>query len=125
MKAINRVQPARVSRWPQRSRIHKETALGLLCGLPATQGSQLDVSQAVAVLERNVWGALNARACARAILVVQAAVQLTAVQASGVSKLSRGISIRCLPSVSLNPVCSPSFFMDAKHGYWTLPPFSY
>ena len=46
MRAINRVQPARVSRWPPRSRIHKQTALGLPCGLPATQGSQLEVSQA-------------------------------------------------------------------------------
>ena len=47
MRAINRIQPARVSRWPPRSRIHKETALGLLCGLAAMQGSQLDVRQAV------------------------------------------------------------------------------
>ena len=46
MRAINRVQPARVSRWPPRSRIHKEMALGLLCGLPATKDSQLDVRQA-------------------------------------------------------------------------------
>ena len=46
MRAINRVQPARVSRWPPRSRIHKETALGLLCSLSAMQGSQLDVRQA-------------------------------------------------------------------------------
>ena len=46
MRAINRILPAHVSR-PPRSRIHKETAFGLLCGLPATQGSQLDVMQAV------------------------------------------------------------------------------
>ena len=46
MRAINCIHPVRVSRWPPRLRIHKETALGLLCGLPATQGSQLDVRQA-------------------------------------------------------------------------------
>ena len=46
MRAINRVQPARVSRWPPHSRIHNKTAFGLLCSLPATQGGQLYVKQA-------------------------------------------------------------------------------